>query len=133
MKNSSIIPGKILTYLSGVSSRVCLHTSPKLSRIRCSRSFLQEPVKHIDGPSAPPLLSSSIIIQPCLPPAVKTAQDNSLRQCQLNSNILPATIMSTGLETQGNKHMAPCSHTASCIHDFATAIPIFLLPEAIRC
>lgn len=87
--------------------------------------------KHINAPPAPALLSSSIIISACLPLAVKTALDNSLRQCQLNCNILPATIMRTGLQTHRNKHMAPRSRLGCCIHDFATVIPIFPLPKAI--
>lgn len=40
--------------------------------------------------------------------------------------------MSTGLKTQGNQHMVPRSHTGSCIHDYAAAIPIFLFPEAMQ-
>lgn len=125
----------ILINPSGCS--ICVHAyvcvcapSRKLSHIRCTYQFLHEH-QNTSMLHAPPLLSSSIIIQPCLPIAVKTALDNSLRQCQPNCNILPATIMRTGLQTHRNKHMAPCSRLGCCIHDFATVVPIFLLLEAI--
>lgn len=82
--------------------------------------------KHISAAPAPPVLSSSIIIQLCLPPAVKTALDNSLRRRRLHPNISPDAVMSAGLQTRGHR-----SRLGRRVHDFATVSPISSLPAAI--
>lgn len=111
---------------------MCVRKQHWLNAIGVDALALTRATKHISAaPPPPPVLSSSIIIQLCLPLAVTTALDNSLRRRQLHRNILPAAVMSAGLQTHGHEHMAPRSRLGCRIHDFATVSPISSLPAAI--
>lgn len=110
---------------------VCACKQHWLNAIGLDALALARATKHISAAALPPVLSSSIIIQLCLPLAVKTTLDNSLTRRQLHCNILLAAVMSAGLQTHGHQHMAPRYRLGRRIHDFATVSPIFLLPAAI--
>lgn len=110
---------------------VCACKQHWLNAIGLDALALAQGTKHISAAPPPPVLSSSIIIQLCLPLAVKTALDNSLRRRQLHRNILLAAVMSAVLQTHGHEHMAPCYRFGRRIHDFGTVSPIFSLPGAI--
>lgn len=131
--DTSAFPDDALTYPSGTSaSCVCMQTTlAKCNRPGRASSRASNKTHQRCSSCSPPVLSSSIIIQLCLPLAVKTALDNSLRRRQLHRNILLAAVMSAGLQTRGHEHMAPRYRLGRRIHGFATASPIFSLPAAI--